>query len=369
MDARDRAQPPDDDVAGWPEPIGVRVSDAGEIAAGLPHLLGFHPRESVVLLSLGGESGRRVGLTVRADIPPPEHNRSLARVLSRSLATDDPHGALVFVVSEEPDDDFGGSGGLPHRDLVRAMSRALSRVDVPVADLVLVRGGRWWSYDCPNACCAPGAGTPLPAGVTPLEVASIATGTVVAGTRENLVARIAPPPDHDPGTMAAACARIGVELSGEVLDSGPEPAAVGSWAAVMAGIARCRPGAAGDRRLSDEDVARIVWGLRDGEVRDRALELALGPESAAAEQLWTECTRRAPAPLDAAPATLLAVSVWLRGDGAMANIALDRALASAPGYGLATLLRDALAACMTPTDLRTLLTAAGTRTGTAPTAG
>ena len=127
-----------------------------------------------------------------------------------------------------------------------------------------------------------------------------------------------------------------------------------SWAAVAAAVARCRPGAPADR-LTDDEVARIVWGLRDGEVRDRALELALGAEPAAAEQLWTECTRRAPAPLDAAPATLLAVSAWLRGDGAMANVALDRALAATPATRLARLLRDGAGRLRAPAELRALL--------------
>ena len=134
-----------------------------------------------------------------------------------------------------------------------------------------------------------------------------------------------------------------------------EAVAAESWSAVTDAAARCRPGAPAVDRLTDTEVARVVWGLRDGDVRDRALGLALGAEPAAAEQLWTECTRRAPALLDAAPATLLAVSAWLRGDGAMANVALDRALTSAPGYALAALLRDALGACMTPGDLRALL--------------
>jgi hypothetical protein len=348
-----RLHPPD-----RPQPLTVRIRDVGEMAAGLPHLLGFHPRESVVLLGLGGESGRRVGLTVRADIPPPGHDRDLARVLSRSLATDRPDAAMVFVVSEEADAEIGAVLGLPHHDLVRELCRGLSRRAVPVRDVVLVRSGRWWSYDCPDPCCAPGAGTPVPGGVAELEVASIATGSVVAAAREDLMTRIAVPPDHDSTAMAGACARVGVQLSTDLLDTGPEPIAAESWAAVMAGIARCRPGAVTGGALSDEDVARIVWGLRDGAVRDLAIELALGGEPAAAEQLWTECTRRAPAPLDAAPATLLAISAWLRGDGAMANIALDRALASAPGYALAGLLRDALGACMTPRDLRELLTRA-----------
>jgi hypothetical protein len=359
MHARsDRPHPPDPGPSsGWSEPITVRVRDVGEIAAGLPHLLGFRPRESVVLLSLGGVSGRRVGMTVRADIPPPEHNRSLAGVLSRSLRTDRPDGALVFVVSEAADDEFPGDRGLPHHDLVWEMCRALSRLPVPVADVVLVRDGRWWSYDCPDSCCAPGAGTPLPTVATELEVAAIATGSVVERAREDLVARIAPPPAYDARAMAAACARIGVDVSAAVLDVGLEAVGAESWTVLLSAMARCRPGPPADR-LTDAEVARVVWGLRDVDVRDRALELALGGDAAGTEQLWTECTRRAPGPLDAAPATLLAVSAWLRGDGAMANIALDRALESDPGYRLARLLRDALTACVTPRDLRDLLTGA-----------
>lgn len=335
------------------DPVVVHLRDVGEIAAGLPHLLGFRPRESVVLIGLGGKSGRRVEMTARADIPPPEHDRSLARMLARKLSTARPQGALVLVVSEAADETAcGWPPRLPHSHLVRETCRALERSGVLIAHTVLVRAGRWWSYDG-----APDAGTPLPGGVGELEVASVATGTVVAGDRESLVGRLAPPPGHDARAMAAACARVGVALSADVLDTGVEPAAAESWAAVVAGVTRYRPGARGGP-LSDEDVARIVWGLRDGAVRDLALELALGDEPAAAEQLWTECARRAPAPLDAAPATLLAVCAYLRGDGAMANVALDRALTSAPGYGLAGLLRDALDACVPPTDLRSLLIAA-----------
>jgi hypothetical protein len=91
--------------------------------------------------------------------------------------------------------------------------------------------------------------------------------------------------------------------------------------------------------------------------------LSLGRDAAAAEALWTECTRRAPSPLDAFPAALVAVCAWLRGDGAMANIALDRALDSEPGNPLGGLLRDALAACLAPRQLRALLVEAGRSAG------
>jgi hypothetical protein len=99
----------------------------------------------------------------------------------------------------------------------------------------------------------------------------------------------------------------------------------------------------------------VLRALQDPAVRDRALGLALAQDAAAAEALWTECTRRAPDMLAAAPATLLAVSAWLRGDGAMANIALERALEAEPGYRLARLLFPALAACLPPAELRAMI--------------
>jgi hypothetical protein len=353
MDARiGRPSPPD------PGPIDVRLSDLGELAASIPHLLGFRPHESVLLVSLTDPAGGRVGLTVRADIPPAEHTGAVAGVLTRGVLTDRPGGVLLAVVSESPDvrEIPGGGEGLPHRGLVHQVVLALAAHRVPVPDAILVRDGRWWSYDCPHPCCAPGSGTPLPTGVTELEVAAVATGMVVEKDRDGLAGRIAPPDPRARNAMAAACARIAVACSEAVLEHGWDAVAEQSWTAVLEALARSRPGVPVARvRLTDEEVARLLWGLRDRAVRDRALELALGPDAAAAEQLWTECTRRAPAPLDAAPATLLAVSTWLRGDGAMADVALTRALAGDPGYALARLLAQALAGCMRPAELRGLI--------------
>ena len=344
--------------------IAVRISDPGEIAVGIPHLLGFRPRESVVLISLRGPTGSRVGLTVRGDLPSAGEEAAAVELLVRSVRSDRPRGVLLAVVTEAPDGDPGPPSGadLPYRSLVHAFVQALAAGAVPVHDALLVRAGRWWSYDCPEPCCAPGAGTVLPAGVTELAVAAVATGTVVERDRAALGERIARPRDVGARRdMAAACASVAAETVARGRVVGTAEVAAESWAAVAAAVVRCRPGApVPGARLSDRELARLVCGLRDAEVRDRALVLALGADSAAVEQLWAECTRRAPTPLDAAPATLLAVSAWLRGDGAMAHVALDRALESDPGYGLARLLAQALAACLAPAELRVLLrTAAG----------
>jgi hypothetical protein len=156
--------------------------------------------------------------------------------------------------------------------------------------------------------------------------------------------------------MAAAIRRTTRECDARLLDAGPDVVLAESWAAIDAAVARLGPDASATP-LTDAEVARIAWGLRDAAVRDRALGLALGPDPAGAELLWTECTRRALAPLDAAPATLLAVSAWLRGDGAMANVALARARRSDPRYALAVLLESALAACLAPDELRGMIAA------------
>jgi Domain of unknown function (DUF4192) len=347
------------------DPVGaervVRIDDSGELAAALPVLVGFRPRESVVLVALGGPGGRRIGLTARVDIPPPRSARPLAGALAARLAHERPEAAVLAVVSEAPDDvafpddpDDGCRRDLPHRALVHELLLALDAHGIPLHEALLVRGGRWWSYDCPDVCCAPGAGTPVPGGTSPLAAAAVAAGQVLASDREELERRIARTGAQAAAAMAGAVNTVGEEIADLVLSEGRDAAAdeYATW--VDAAVVRC--GSSGTR-LEDDELARVAWGLRDVRVRDLALGFALGPRAAAAETLWTECTRRLPEPLDAAPATLLAVSAWLRGDGAMARIALDRALDSQPGYALADLLSRGMDAGLGPRDLREMVAA------------
>ncbi|MGY1670429.1 DUF4192 domain-containing protein [Geodermatophilus sp. SYSU D00710] len=349
-----------------PIPV-IRLSDSGEVAAALPHLLGFRPAESLVLVSLRGPGGSRVGLTVRADLPPPGAAAALARTLAAKVVTDGPDAVLLAVVSEAPDvaglpvlpPEVGVPEPwpeLPHRDAVHELVLALDAQDVSVREALLVRGGRWWDYDCPHACCEPGAGTPVPGGASPLAAAAVAGGAVLAPDRGALAARIAPPDGPAAAAMAEACLQVGRRHAARLRAVGAAALAAEGAALVADAAAACRPGpATAGARLPDVRVAEVLWALTLPDVRDGALGLALGDDAPAAEVLWTECTRRAPVPLDGAPATLLAVSAWLRGDGAMANVALDRALAADPAAVLPRLLADGLAACLPPTELRALI--------------
>jgi hypothetical protein len=58
----------------------------------------------------------------------------------------------------------------------------------------------------------------------------------------------------------------------------------------------------------------------------------------------------------AAPASLLAFVAWQDGNGALANVALDRALADNPRYSMAQLLRQALDSGAPPSLARVPMT-------------
>jgi hypothetical protein len=343
-------------------PLTVRLTDPGDVAAALPHLIGFRPRESLVAVSLRGSTGLRLGLTARVDLPPVERRRPVLDGVVRSLVTDHPDAVLLVVVSEDEDDRTGSPPGrpwtagvpdLPHRAFVHEALLAFDAVGVAVREVLLVRAGRWWSYDCARECCAPAAGTPLPSGTSPVAAAAVLTGQVVEADRSALVRRIAPVGFLAAEGMARACDEVGDDLARRTAQLGWDVVVEEAWAAVLDAVEAAGPGSV--QRLSDRQVARLAWGLRDVDLRDRALTLALGGSAAAAEVVWTELTRRAPVPLDAAPATLLAVTAWVRGDGALANVALERALASEPSYTFAALLRSALDACLRPAEIRQLI--------------
>jgi hypothetical protein len=96
--------------------------------------------------------------------------------------------------------------------------------------------------------------------------------------------------------------------------------------------------------------AALLAGLTSAAARDACLawvdrhRMLLDP----AIEVLTDLTRRAEPPYGASPAALLAFCAWQRGDGALANLAADRALADDPGYRLARLLAQAFTAGLDP---------------------
>ena len=73
-----------------------------------------------------------------------------------------------------------------------------------------------------------------------------------------------------------------------------------------------------------------VVALKDRRVRDDAWARMDRRYTAAHLRMWTDAVRHALPGYVAAPASLLALVAWQAGNGVLANVALDRALAGDP---------------------------------------
>jgi hypothetical protein len=105
-----------------------------------------------------------------------------------------------------------------------------------------------------------------------------------------------------------------------------------------------------------ETAAWLTVALREIRVRDDAWARMDYEHRAAHLRLWAHLARLARPGYAAAPAALLAFVAWQSGDGALANVALDRALADNPRYSMAKLLRQALDSGAPPSMARLPMT-------------
>jgi hypothetical protein len=175
----------------------------------------------------------------------------------------------------------------------------------------------------------------------------------VLASRDALAAAIAPAAGAEAASMLAAVVRAAQRAARNTArgarrrSAGKEsrPHATAGYRAVAAAITAYR---AGGSIASHDELARLALALTRIPVRDRAWGLMDPAHRDAHSRLWADLTRLAPPGLVAAPAALLALCAWQAGNGALAQIALDRALNDDPRYPLARLLRDAVTCAASP---------------------
>jgi hypothetical protein len=327
----------------------IRVSSVAGLLAVIPHLLGFHPSRSMVLVGLDGPRGR-IGLGFRYDLPdPPDPARSreiaehTVAVLERRNIT------TVIAVGYGP-----GTLVTPVAETVKA---ALGRAPITLRDLLRVEDGRYWSYVCQDPGCCPPEGVPFDGPSHPNAAAMASAGMTVRPDREALAASLAPVTGAEAESMRQAeqrvlrrAQRLAAGMSGSrntrlLTDAGK--------IAIQDAIAQYRSGGT----ITDEDqMAWIMMAISDIRVRDDAWA-RMDPEHRAAHlRLWTDLVRHAPDHYMPAPASLLAFTAWQSGEGALANIAIERALSADPGYSMAQLIGEALDAGLPPSAARLSMT-------------
>jgi hypothetical protein len=322
-----------------PPTLLVRASTPADLLRLVPHLLGFRPAASLVVIGVAPPRDR-IRLTLRYDLPDPPGAHLVADVAAHAVAVLRKQ-RLKAVVA------IGYGAEALVTPMARALRAAVWQDRIDLLEFLRVEDGRYWSYVCGNEECCPVAGVPFDDGADdPAEAALAEVGPVLA-SRADLAARVAPLGYITSESMRQATRRAEQRVTrllarvrrASRLGAARHLIAIEGLTAVGTMIARYRDGG---RFSTDDEIARITVALRDLRVRDDAWA-RMDPEYAAAHQrLWTDVVRRAQPGYVAAPASLLAFVAWQSGNGALANVALDRALADDPGYSMAALLRQAI---------------------------
>jgi len=289
-----------------------------------------------VVIAIGGPH-HRVRLAFRYDLPDPP-DRDLAAAIADHTVTLLRRQQLTtaVVIGYGP-----GTLVTPVADLTRDV---LPPAGIGLQDVLRVQDGRYWSYLCTEPSCCPAEGRPA-SPAHPAAAVLAQAGLPAAASRAALAATLAPLHGPAADAMEQATARAERAAARQLTGSGPDALDAAGLAAVREAIACYRGGG----HLTDPgEFARLGLVLTSLRVRDDAWARMDPAHRDAHLRLWTDLTRRARPGYVAGPASLLAFTAWQAGDGALANLALDRALADDPGYSMAELLRDALAAGLPP---------------------
>lgn len=302
-----------------------------DLVAVVPYLLGFHPADSVVLLTFGpGEA-----FHARVDLPGSgaaqeevvallagvvrQHRVARAAVL---LYTDDPAAARSF------------------HDLVVP---ALLGAGTELIDVLRVGPDRFHS-----ACDPDDPGTAYDLSTHPFTAEQVLEGKVTHRTRADLAATLDVVDNADARAVADAADRLDDELYGvSRFAQAPrvrrELADHGRW--VRRTLRRhLRLGTP----LSVDDAGRLLLLMSLVQVRDVAWAEMSRPTARRQVELWSDLVRRCPADLLPPAASLLAFAAWLAGDGALAWCALDRAVEVDPDYSLADCVAGLLERAVPP---------------------
>jgi Domain of unknown function (DUF4192) len=302
----------------------LHAGTPSELLAVVPHLLGFQPESSLVIIGIE-QPGGKVKVTLRYDLPDPADTSQAEDIGEPAAAVlQSQRIPAAVAVGYGPDSLI--------RPVVIAFTEAALDAGIELRESLRADGGRYWSYTCRDEACCPAEGTPSGTTGHPLPDAPAASGEPVLTTRAALTQSLAPLGGLAAESMREASARAEQHIAQVVTKLGRSSRtgaakrviADESLAAVSEMITLYR---ADGTFTTDYQLAWLTVVLKDLRVRDDAWS-RMDPQHAMAHQrLWTDVVRRALPGHVAAAASLLAFTAWQSGNGALANVALDRALA------------------------------------------
>ncbi len=285
-----------------------------DLIALVPFVLGFHPTESVVLLTFGSPHG---AFHARVDLPCTDRGRDeVVSTLCAAVTTNRARSVVVLVFS---------SDHAAARRISAELVPALLRADAEVIDAVRADGRRWWCVG-PGEPPEAGPGHPYDLSTHPFTAEQVLEGRAAFTDRESLAASLLPARTAvalaDRGEVARAA-----DLVADALLAGPHAAGSSAqW--LLAQITRST--GPGPEPSSAADAARLGLLVQVAEMRD-VVGTTLARDTAPTQvALWRDLLVRMPDELVPGVAAVLALAAWLAGDGALAWCAIERCEQCAP---------------------------------------
>jgi Domain of unknown function (DUF4192) len=349
--------------AGIASKVQLQAASPDAVLAVVPHMLGFYPSKSLVVLGLGAQN--RVLVTFRYDLPEPP-DEELARDIAEhaGYVLDREHISSALLVGYGPEHLVAPVIGITG---VRLLGRGIDLHEVLWAD-----GGRYWSMLCDEPSCCPAEGRSYDPGSHPAAAAMAGAGLVAQPDREALARTLQRPAgaaDVISQATGNALARLQdlVDRGEAEGDRDPQLRATRTGRReIQRAIRRYRRGGSID---SIEHLAWLAVLLSDLRVRDDAwarMHPAFRDQHC---RLWTDVLRGAALDYVPAPGSLLAFTAWQAGNGALASMAIDRALSANPSYSMAHLLAEAIEAALPPSAARMPMTPAAVAASYATSSG
>lgn len=321
-----------------PRPTILTAHGPEDLAALAPIMLGFHPSESIVLLTFRDPGAPPRGtFHARVDLPATAADRrEVFETLSGAMLRNRLTSAAIVLYAADADEA---------RRIGRDLVAHLNRRGIVVVDVVRVHDGRW---SLPLEGDDDGA--PLDLAAHRFTARRVFEGHVVQPSRDAVAATLAAGEASDRADVATeievARTRLGVLVC--------EPAAVRAEALWLQQWVRDRlrnRGAArAHRPVPVDEAARVLVACAVDALRDVAWAEITRGNAPRAVELWRDLVRRAPEGLLAPVASLVAFAAWAEGDGALAWCGVDRALADDPDYVLARVVGELLTAAMPPSS-------------------
>ena len=297
-----------------------------DLIALVPFVLGFHPSESVVLLTFGAPDG---SFHARVDLPHGAADRAqVCEILWNAVRRNRVPTTAVIVFSREVERSAAICA-----DLVPA----LLATGACVVDAIRADGSQWWRLLEPDPVAHH-----YDVKAHPFTAEQVFEGRAALGSRDELVGSL-----------------VGADPAETLRVSRAADLAVDRLLPAV----RARPGSAGRRQarwlhkrisaaaadgelLSATDAGRVLALIGIHDLRDVAWGGMTRAVAGAHVGIWRDLVRRAPPDLLPGAAAVLGFAAWLAGEGALAWCAVERCLEGDPGdalaHNVAALLQNAV---------------------------